>query len=188
MGRQPRRPDGPNAGKGLDDAAKLAAEAAARKAAAARAAYQAAVKRTAAVARAVKSNPIPILKAALKPRIANAKNIISAMPNAPARIVQIAVTNVQDLNKVYETIKTAMLGVGKEVVKEAAQAQVAETLATMGVPYAEEILDLADGGKKRKRAGDKGKEAKQDASGGASCPIRPPVPADSNSFVGTTRS
>lgn len=185
-----KKGDAPSAGKGLPDPRKLAAEAAARKAAAARAAYQAAVKRTAAaksaVARAVKSNPIPTLKAALKPRIANAKNIISAMPNAPARIVQTAVTNVQDLNKVYETIKTAMLGVGKEVVKEAAQAQVAETLATMGVPYAEDILDIAGGGKKRKRPGDKGKEAKQDASGGASCPIRPPVTADSNSFAAST--
>ncbi|WP_191304184.1 LamG-like jellyroll fold domain-containing protein [Lentzea cavernae] len=197
----PRRPDGPNAGKGPDgmplkktdvpnaskslpDPRKLAAEAAARRAAAAAAAYQAAVRRTAAakaaVARAVKTNPIPTLKAALKPRIANAKNIISAMPNAPARIVQTAVTNVQDLNKVYETIKTAMLGVGKEVVKEAAQAQVAETLATMGVPYAEDILDIAGGSKKKKRTGDKGKEAKQNAAAGGSCP----VPwAASNSFV-----
>ncbi|WP_439663446.1 LamG-like jellyroll fold domain-containing protein [Lentzea sp. HUAS TT2] len=197
----PRRPDGPNAGKGPDgmplkktdvpnaskslpDPRKLAAEAAARRAAAAAAAYQAAVRRTAAakaaVAKAVKSNPIPTLKAALKPRIANAKNIISAMPNAPARIVQTAVTNVQDLNKVYETIKTAILGVGKEVIQEAAQAQVAETLATLGVPYAEDILDLAGGGKKKKRAGDKGKEAKQNAASGGSCP----VPwAASNSFV-----
>ncbi|SDM08848.1 intein N-terminal splicing region [Lentzea albidocapillata subsp. violacea] len=196
----PRRPDGPNAGKGPDgmpkkpdvpnaakslpDPRKLAAQAAARRAAAAAAAYAAAVRRTAAakaaVARAVKSNPIPTLKAALKPRIANAKNIISAVPNAPARIVQTAVTNVQDLNKVYETIKTAILGVGKEVIQEAAQAQVAETLATLGVPYAEDILDIAGGGKKKKRTGDKGKDAKQSAASGGSCPV--PWEA-SNSFV-----
>ncbi|WP_394613685.1 LamG-like jellyroll fold domain-containing protein [Lentzea sp. JNUCC 0626] len=199
----PRRPDGPNAGKGPDgmplkktdvpnaskslpDPRKLAAEAAARRAAAAAAAYQAAVRRTAAakaaVARAVKTNPIPTLKAALKPRIANAKNIISAMPNAPARIVQTAVTNVQDLNKVYDTIRTAILGVGKEVVKEAAQAQVAETLATLGVPYAEDILDIAGGGRKKRGAGDRGKDAKQNAAAGASCPLS----WDSNSFSGET--
>lgn len=197
----PRRPDGPNAGKGPDgmplkkadvpnaskslpDPRKLAAEAAARRAAAAAAAYQAAVRKTAAakaaVARAVKTNPIPTLKAALKPRIANAKNIISAVPNAPARIVQTAVTNVQDLNKVYETIKTAILGVGKEVVKEAAQAQVAETLATSGLPYAEDLLDLAGGLGKKKRPGTKGKDAKKEASQGAGCRV-PWAP--SNSFV-----
>ncbi|WP_146231421.1 polymorphic toxin-type HINT domain-containing protein [Lentzea atacamensis] len=199
----PRRPDGPGAGKGPDgmplknadvpnaskslpDPRKLAAEAAARRAAAAAAAYQAAVRRTAAakaaVARAVKTNPIPTLKAALKPRIANAKNIISAMPNAPARIVQTAVTNVQDLNKVYESIKTAILGVGKEVVKEAAQAQVAETLATSGLPYAENLLDIAGGGRKKKRTGDKGKGAKQEASGGSACRVS----WDSTSFSGET--
>ncbi|NGY63642.1 hypothetical protein G7043_32460 [Lentzea sp. NEAU-D13] len=196
----PRRPDGPNAGKGPDgmplkkadapsagkslpDPRKLAAEAAARQAAAAAAALQAAIRRTAAakaaVAKAVKSNPIPTLKAALKPRIANAKNIISAMPNAPARVVQTVVTNVQDLNKVYETIKTAMLGVGKEVVKEAAQAQVSETLNMLGAPYLGDILDLAGGGKKKKRTQDKVSNAKQEASGGASCPVS----WDSNSFV-----
>ncbi|WP_053719233.1 RHS repeat-associated core domain-containing protein [Saccharothrix sp. NRRL B-16348] len=174
----------PPSSKAVPDPRKLAAEAAARRAAAARAALQAAIARTsaakAAVARAVKNNPMPTMQAALKPRIANAKNIVSAVPNAPARIVQATVTNVQDLNKVYETIKTAMLGVGKEVIKEAAQTQVAEVLATSGIPYAENLMEL--GGRKKKSPGTKGKQARAETAAGASCRVS----FDPNSFSGDT--
>ncbi|GAA3061162.1 Hint domain-containing protein [Actinokineospora globicatena] len=178
-----KAPDVPVPAKAVPDPRKLAAEAAARRAAAARAAFQAAVARTAkakaVVAQVVKSNPLPAMKAALKPRVANLKSIVSSVPNAPARIVQTVVTNVQDLNKVYDQIKTAMLGVGKEIVVEAAQAQVAETLATAGVPA--ELLDLAGaaGGGKRK-PGNKGKSARDEATSGGSCRV------NSNSFDGTT--
>ncbi|MFE9746184.1 polymorphic toxin-type HINT domain-containing protein [Saccharothrix saharensis] len=175
----------PPGSKAVPDPRKLAAEAAARQAAAARAALQAAIARTsaakAAVARAVKNNPLPTMQAALKPRIANVKNIVSAVPNAPARIVQATVTNVQDLNKVYDTIKTAMLGAGKEVIKEAAQTQVAEVLSTSGIPYAENLMDLA-GGRKKKSPGTKGKQARAETAAGGSCRVS----YDSNSFSADT--
>ncbi|MCS7475926.1 LamG-like jellyroll fold domain-containing protein [Umezawaea endophytica] len=179
-----KKGDVPTAGKAVPDPRALAAAAAAQRAAAAAAAWQAAVRRTtaakAAVATAVKSNPMPAMAAALKPRMANAKNIVSSVPNAPARIVQATVTNVQDLNKVYDTIKTAMLGTGHEIIKEAVQTQVAETLATSGIPYAEDLMDLAGAG--RKKPGSKGKQAKQSAAAGGSCT----VPWAKNSFTADT--
>ncbi|MFC5053876.1 RHS repeat-associated core domain-containing protein [Saccharothrix xinjiangensis] len=191
--RNVRGPDGvptkkgngvPSSTKAVPDPRKPAAEAAARRAAAARAAYQAAVARTAAakaaVARAVKNNPLPTLQAALKPRIANANHIVSAVPNAPARVVQASVSNVQDLNKVYETIKTAMLGTGAEVIKEAAEEQVSEVIATSGLPFAEDLMSLAGRGKKT--SGNRGKQAKQEAGSGAACRVS----FDSNSFSGET--
>ncbi|SDI48314.1 intein N-terminal splicing region/RHS repeat-associated core domain-containing protein [Actinokineospora alba] len=180
--------DAPGGGKSIPDPRKIAAEAAAKRAAAAKAAFQAAVARTskakAAVARAVKSNPLPTVKAALKPKLANPRHLVSTVANAPARIVQQAVSNVQDLNKVYDSIKASILGVGKEIIQEAVQAQVEQLVASSPLPFAGDLLDLV-GNRKRGSPKKKGQDARADA-GGKTCPISSRSSLDRQSFDGST--
>lgn len=134
-----------------------------------------------ALAAVVKANLIPALVAAVKPVYANAKNLVSSVPNAPARPVQALAGNVQDVNKVAEQIAAALVGTGKAVVQEVAQEQAAELLATSGVPYADDIVGLASG-RGGKSPGTKGKEAKAETRSGGSCRTS----YDRNSFDGST--
>ncbi|GGS22538.1 polymorphic toxin-type HINT domain-containing protein [Actinokineospora fastidiosa] len=180
-------PSGAKAAPNPRKAADAAAAAAARRAAAARAAYLAAVARTAkakaAVAYAVKRNPMPVLKSMLKPTMANPKNLVSAVANAPARYVQQAVSNVQDVNRVYDKIYDTMLGVGHEVVKEAAETAAAEVMAGSGIPMLDGVVDLLD--RRKKGPSEQGKTARGTATNG-SCSASSKAQLNSNSFTGDT--
>ncbi|UVS82253.1 polymorphic toxin-type HINT domain-containing protein [Actinokineospora sp. UTMC 2448] len=189
-GRKAGKGDVPSGAKAAPNPRKAnaaAAAAAARRAAAARAAYLAAVARTAkakaAVAYAVKRNPMPVLKSMLKPTMANPKNLVSAVANAPARYVQQAVSNVPDVNRVYDKIYDTMLGVGHEVVKEAAETAAAEVMAGSGIPMLDGVVDLLD--RRKKGPSEQGKTARGTATNG-SCSASSKAQLNSNSFTGDT--
>lgn len=177
-----------NAGDMAKTAARQAAETAARKAAAAAAAAAARLaamravtaRAKAAIAHAVKNNAMPILQAALKPKIAM-KDLVSSSANMPARLVSAVAENVQDVNKVWDTIKATIIKPGVSVVQSVGE-QVVSDFANSQVPGLGDLIGLL--GPNKKRGNDKAKAS--GASGrneaGASCPI----PTAKNSFTGDT--
>lgn len=177
-----------NAGDMAKTAAKEAAQAAARKAAAAAAAAAAArlarmkaitARAKSAIAHAAKNNPRPILQAALKPKIAM-KDLASSSPNLPARLVGAVAENVQDVNKVWETIKATIIKPGVSVIQSVGEQMVSD-FANSQVPGLGDLISLF--GPNRKRGNDKARDSGAHGrnEAGASCPI----PAR-NSFTGDT--
>lgn len=142
--------------RNVADYAKTAAQAAARRAAAAaaaaaaarRAAMEAVTRRAkAAIAYAAKNNPLSVLQAALKPRIA-LKDLISSAPNLPARQVSALAENVQDVNKVWETVKATVIKPGTSVVQAVGE-QVVSDFANSQIPGLGDFLSLLGPSRKR---------------------------------------
>lgn len=161
--------------------AKAAASAAARRAAAAAAA--AALRRAqlavtsrakAAIASAAKRNPLPVQQAVLRPRIA-AKDLVSSSPNLPARFAAATAENVQDVNKVWETVKATIIKPGTSVIQTVAEQPVSD-FANSQVPGLGDALGLMGG--HRKRGSAEAKDAGRSARNQGSC--------DRNSFDGAT--
>ncbi|RKT52476.1 RHS repeat-associated core domain-containing protein [Saccharothrix australiensis] len=169
-------------------AAREAAQSAARRAAAAaaaaaarRAAMEAVTKRAkAAIAHAAKNNPLPVLQAVLKPRIA-LKDLVSSAPNLPARQVSALAENVQDVNKVWETVKATIIKPGTNVVQSVGE-QVVSDFANSQVPGVGDLLGLLGPSRKRGNgaARDSGDRARGEVNG--TCPVS----LDRNSFSGDT--
>ncbi len=123
-------------------AARKAAAAAARKAAVAAAARRAAAilakkKAVAAAARGAaektaKKNPIPTLKAALKP-VFKGTDLVSSSPLVPARIVQSFKANVQDSGQVFDFFKKQVVGDGNIVQNVAETVTAVSEIAQSGV-------------------------------------------------------
>lgn len=94
---------------GIEWAKKKAAEAAA---AAHRAAVALTEKTKAVIEHAAKYNPIPAIKAAVAPVYAGLKTVVSAVANAPARIVQATIdvvkTTAKQVQAIYETTVKAV--------------------------------------------------------------------------------
>ncbi|MGY6656849.1 polymorphic toxin-type HINT domain-containing protein [Amycolatopsis sp. TRM77291] len=164
-------------------AAKAAAAAAARRAAAAAAA--AALRRAqlavtarakAAIASAAKRNPLPVQQAVLKPRLA-AKDLVSSSPNVPARFAAATAENVQDVNKVWETVKATIIKPGTSVIQSVAEQAVSD-FANTQVPGLGDALSLMGG--HRKRGSEEAKDAGRSARGQVTCKL------DRNSFDGAT--
>ncbi len=98
---------------GIEWAKKKAAEAAA---AAHRAAVALTEKTKAVIEKAAKYNPLPAIKAAVAPVYAGLKTVVSAVANAPARIVQATVDVVKTTAKQVQAIyETTVKAVGKVV-------------------------------------------------------------------------
>ncbi len=98
---------------GIEWAKKKAAEAAA---AAHRAAVALTEKTKAVIEHAAKYNPLPAIKAAVAPVYAGLKTVVSAVANAPARIVQATVDVVKTTAKQVQAIyETTVKAVGKVV-------------------------------------------------------------------------
>ncbi|WP_114773716.1 LamG-like jellyroll fold domain-containing protein [Lentzea flaviverrucosa] len=177
-----------NAGDMAKTAAREAAQTAAKRAAAAAAAAAARLaamkavtaRAKAAIAHAVKNNAMPILQAALKPKIA-AKDLVSSSANMPARLVSAVAENVQDVNKVWETIKATIIKPGVSVVQSVGEQMVSD-FANSQVPGLGDVIGLL--GANKKRGNDKAKDsgAQGRNAAGASCPIS----TAKNSFTGDT--
>ncbi|MFD9704137.1 RHS repeat-associated core domain-containing protein [Lentzea sp. NPDC059081] len=177
-----------NAGDMAKTAAKEAAQAAARKAAAAAAAAAARLaamkavtaRAKSAIAHAVKNNAMPVLQAALKPKIAM-KDLVSSSANMPARLVGAVAENVQDVNKVWDTIKATVIKPGVSVVQSVGEQMVSD-FANSQVPGLGDLISLF--GPNRKRGNDKAKDSGAHGrnEAGASCPIS----RNKNSFTGDT--
>jgi RHS repeat-associated protein len=171
-------------GRGFVTAAQHAAEraaAAARAAAARRAAMRAITERAqAAIAHAAKNNPLPILQAALKPRVA-LKDLVSSAPSLPARKVSSVTANVQDGNKVWATVKATIIKPGTSVVQSVAEQAVTD-YANSQIPGLGDVLSLVGPARHRGNgaADDAGDRARSRANG--TCPIT----RDRNSFTGDT--
>ncbi|MDR6594751.1 RHS repeat-associated core domain-containing protein [Saccharothrix longispora] len=169
------------AGRSAAQVAAQRAAAAAAAAAARRAAMEAVTKRAkAAIAHAAKNNPLPVLQAALKPRIAM-KDLVSSAANVPARKVAAVAENVQDVNKVWETVKATVIKPGTNVIQSVGE-QVVSDFANTQVPGLGDLLSLASPSRKRGNgaARDAGDSSRGEVSG--SCPIS----FDRNSFSGGT--
>ncbi|MEV6242267.1 RHS repeat-associated core domain-containing protein [Lentzea sp. NPDC051838] len=177
-----------NAADMAKSAARSAAQAAARKAAAAaraaaeRLARMKAVtaRAKAAISHAVKNNPMPIMQAVLKPRIAM-KDLVSSSANLPARMVAAVAENVQDVNKVWDTIKATIIKPGVSVIQAVGEQMVSD-FANSQVPGLGDLISLF--GPNRKRGNDKAKDSGAHGrnEAGAACPIR----RSKNSFTGDT--
>ncbi|MGW6448655.1 LamG-like jellyroll fold domain-containing protein [Lentzea sp. NPDC055074] len=167
----------------LKEAAQLAAKKAAAEAAAraARIAAMAAITKRAkaAIAHAAKNNPLPVLAAALRPRI-QMKDLVSSSANLPARKVGALAENVQDVNKTIDIIKATIVKPGTDVIKAVGEQAVSD-LANSAVPGAGDFLALLGGGKKRgnSAAKDAGHKSRGESSTGSPC-------LDPNSFDGST--
>ncbi|MEU3767745.1 RHS repeat-associated core domain-containing protein [Amycolatopsis keratiniphila] len=147
--------------RGVDDAASAAARkasavAAARKAAAAAAAAAArraaailAKKKAAAAAargaaeRTAKRNPIPTLKAALKP-VFKGTDLVSSSPLMPARVVQAFKADVQDSGRVFDFFKKQVVGDGA-VVQNVAETVTAVSEVAQPGASPDEILSALGG-------------------------------------------
>ncbi|SHG56304.1 RHS repeat-associated core domain-containing protein [Streptoalloteichus hindustanus] len=138
-------------------------------AAAARRAAQEAVTRVArqAAETAVRRNPIPVLQAALKPTYLM-KDLVSSAPHLPAKAVQALKTDVQDLNKIYDTIKATIVKAGTEVIQSVAEQAVSELVSSVS-PEAAAAIDLLGGPKGKRGAGQaraSGRTARAEAATG----------------------
>ncbi|CCH30243.1 YD repeat-containing protein [Saccharothrix espanaensis DSM 44229] len=183
-----RRNAGDFAKTAAKQAAQSAAQVAAKRAAAAaaaaaarRAAMEAVTARAkAAISYAARHNPLPVLQAALKPRIA-LKDLVSSAANVPARKVSALAENVQDVNKVWETVKATIIKPGTSVIQSVGE-QVVSDFANSQVPGLGDLLSLTGPSRKRGNgaAKDAGHRSRGEASG--SCPIS----FDRNSFAGDT--
>ncbi|MET9230419.1 LamG-like jellyroll fold domain-containing protein [Lentzea sp. NPDC003310] len=177
-----------NAGDMAKTAAREAAQTAARKAAAAAAAAAARLaamravtaRAKAAIAHAVKNNAMPVLQAVLKPKIAM-KDLVSSSANMPARLVSAVAENVQDVNKVWDTIKATIIKPGVSVVQSVGEQMVSD-FANSQVPGLGDLIGMF--GPNKKRGNDKAKDAGASSrnAAGAACPI----PTAKNSFTGDT--
>ncbi|WP_082403179.1 LamG-like jellyroll fold domain-containing protein [Saccharothrix sp. NRRL B-16348] len=148
-------------------AAKRAAAAAAA-AVARRAAMEAVTKRAkAAIAHAAKNNPLPVLQAVLKARVAM-KDLVSSAPNLPARQVQALAENVQDVNKVLDIVKSTIVKPGTNVIQVVSE-QVVSDFANSQIPGLGDYLDLVSPSRKRGNNSAKRSESEVRADIGGTC-------------------
>ncbi|RAS61090.1 hypothetical protein C8D87_11038 [Lentzea atacamensis] len=131
---------------------------------AARAAAMAAITKRAkaAIAYAAKNNPLPLLQAALKPRIA-IEDLVSSAPNLPARKVSALAENVQDVNKTWEIIKATVVKPGTSVIQTVAEEAVSD-FANSQIPGLGDALSLL--GSKKNRGNDAAKDSGRSSRAG----------------------
>jgi hypothetical protein len=113
-------------GRGVDDAESAAA-------------YKAAAARGVAE-RAAKRNPIPSLRAALKP-VFKGSDVVSSSPLVPARVVQAFKAGVQDAGRVADFFKKQVVGDGSIVQNVTEGVSAVSEIAQSGAS-SEDSVDL----------------------------------------------